>query len=276
MAMIKTTTATTSQLAKLVADIKANPDNYDKEPFQVLDSIYYVGNSWVGAFIIDTGEGLILLDCNFSEVMHILYKNIRKLGFKFTDIKWLFLSHGHWDHVGGAAEIQELTDCVTYFAKDDVPLLESQKEKGAPEFRIDHYYEYGEKIVCGNVTVTPVHTPGHTLGCTSLFLEVPYRGKTYMVGVHGGLGQNGLTQKELKENGLPLDLSQRYLESLEKIREFPVDIFLPLHNAYYDIFSLADEDNGEHTIYIQPNDWKSIMDLRIQAIKDLMAKDKEN
>ena len=79
MAMVKTTTATSSQLAELVKDIKANPDNYDKEPFQILDNIYYVGNSWVGAFLIDTGNGLVLIDSNFPEVLHILFKNIRKV-----------------------------------------------------------------------------------------------------------------------------------------------------------------------------------------------------
>ena len=37
--MVKSTTATSSQLSEIVKDIKANPDNYDKEPFQVLDNI---------------------------------------------------------------------------------------------------------------------------------------------------------------------------------------------------------------------------------------------
>ena len=75
MAMVKTTTATSSQLSEIVRDIKANPDKYDKEPFQILDNIYYVGNSWVGAFLIDTGNGLVLVDSNFPEVLHILLKN---------------------------------------------------------------------------------------------------------------------------------------------------------------------------------------------------------
>jgi len=274
MRELKTTTKTTSQLVEIINDLCRNPDKYDREPFQILDNIYYVGNTWVGAFLIDTGEGLILVDTNFPEVMPILFKNIRKLGFEISDIKWVFISHGHWDHIGGVAEIQKLTDCVTYYPEGDRYLLEQKQRKDVAEFRIDHYYEYDKKIVCGNVTVTPVLTPGHTLGCTSLFVEVPYKGKTYIAGIHGGLGQNGLTQKELAEKNMPRDLPNRYLASLEKVREIPVDVFLPLHNAYYDIFALEKEDNGDHTIYIQPEDWKGIMDLRIQAIQKLMAGDK--
>ena len=75
--MPKTITKTRSQLLEIVKDIKANPDNYDREPFQILDNIYYVGNLWVGAFLIDTGNGLILVDSNFPEVLHLLFKNIK-------------------------------------------------------------------------------------------------------------------------------------------------------------------------------------------------------
>ena len=84
-----------------------------------------------------------------------------------------------------------------------------------------------------------------------------------------------ICKKELAEKGWPLDMAQRYKASLEEIRDMPVDVFLPLHNAYYDIFSLVEMDNGEHDIYIRPQDWKGIMDLRIDAIDKLMAEDKE-
>lgn len=271
MAMVKSTTATSSQLSEIVKDIKANPDNYDKEPFQILDNIYYVGNSWVGAFLIDTGNGLVLVDSNFPDVLHILLKNIRKVGYEVSDIKWLLISHGHFDHTGGIAAIQKLTNCETWFPKDDHYILDSRPD--IPSFRIDHYYDYDSTINCGGLEITPVHTPGHTLGCTSLFFKVPYGGREYRVGIHGGLGQNGLTRRELEANGLPLDLSQRYKESLEMVREFPVDVFLPLHNAYYDIFSLAEQDSGDHSIYIQPEHWKAIMDIRIEAINKLMETD---
>lgn len=267
----KTITKTRSQLLEIVKDIKANPGNYDREPFQILDNIYYVGNIWVGAFLIDTGNGLILIDSNFPEVLHLLFKNIKKLGYNISDIKWLLISHGHFDHTGGIAEIQKLTNCETWFPKEDLYILDSRPD--ITPFRIDHYYEYNTPINCGGIEISPVHTPGHTLGCTSLFFKAVYSGREYNVGVHGGLGLNGLSRKELQSSGLPLDLSQRYKESLEELRDFPIDVFLPLHNAYYDIFSLAEQDNGDHSIYIQPDHWKAIMDMRIEAINKLIAAD---
>ena len=39
-------------------------------PFRVMDQIYYSGNVWVGAYLIDTGEGLILLDKRLAYPAH--------------------------------------------------------------------------------------------------------------------------------------------------------------------------------------------------------------
>jgi metallo-beta-lactamase class B len=40
--------------------------------------------------------------------------NIRKVGFDLKDIKYILLSHGHLDHFGGAARIQEASGARAY------------------------------------------------------------------------------------------------------------------------------------------------------------------
>ena len=104
-------------------------------------------------------------------------------------------------------------------------------------------------------------------------LKVPFRGGWVNVGVHGGLGLNGLTQAELRDKKLPADMPVHYLRSLEALQKLDVQVFLPLHNAYYDIFALAEKDDGTHTVFIQPNDWKTIMQMRIAAVKELMDRE---
>ena len=279
MRTLVTHTASSSKLKSLVQQIKENPEDYNKEPFQILDNIFYVGNAWVGAFLIDTGDGLALIDSNFKEVLPILFRNIEKVGYSVRDIRWLFLSHGHFDHIGGAGAIQKLSNCEIWFSPEELFMLTERRDligDAIEPFHIDHFYEYGKTFQCGNISVTPVLTPGHTLGCTSLILTVPFNGRTVTVGVHGGLGLNGLTQAELKEKRLPSNMALRYLHSLEEIQNLDIDVFLPLHNAYYDIFALAEEDNGDHSVFIQPDDWKGIMQLRIKAAKELIAKDQAN
>lgn len=35
----------------------------DKAPFQIMKNVYFVGVDWVSAFLLDTSEGLVLIDC---------------------------------------------------------------------------------------------------------------------------------------------------------------------------------------------------------------------
>ena len=261
------------QLAKLTETIKSDPGCVDMQPFPILDNIHYVGNRFVGAYLIDTGEGLLLIDSNFKEVLPILLKNIRLAGYDPADISWLFLSHGHFDHIGGAAELQKLSGCRIFFPEDDHFMLTERRDlifDEIEDFEIGEFFDYSRTYSFGNVTVRPVLTAGHTLGCTSLILTVPFRGKTVRVGVHGGLGLNGLSQAELAENRLPADTSLRYRESLMRVKDIPVDVFLPLHNSYYDIFSLAESDGGDHSVFIRPGDWKRTMEARLRAVDELI------
>ena len=266
------------ELYRLIDHIKAEPMFVDMKPFQILDNIFYVGNRFVASYLIDTGEGLLLIDSNFQEVLPILLKNIQLAGYSVSDIKWLLLSHGHFDHVGGAGEIQRLSGCETYFPQGDAFMLKERRDlllDDVKPFDVDHFYDYSHTYHFGNVTVRPVLTSGHTLGCTSLQLTVPFRGKDVSVAVHGGLGLNGLSREELIRNKLPLDTSLRYRDSLIMAKELPADVFLPLHNSYYDIFSLAEQDNGDHSIFIRPGDWKKALETRLNAIEELLKSEKE-
>ena len=51
------------------------------EPFRVAPRVYYVGNVWVGSFLVDTEEGLAIIDTTVMEDLYLLLESIRKLGF---------------------------------------------------------------------------------------------------------------------------------------------------------------------------------------------------
>lgn len=265
----------TSALEREVAYLRRNSWEFRRKPFQILDNIYFVGNTWVSAFLVDSGDGLVLIDSNFDSVVWILLENIRSLGFDPKDIKLMLLTHGHFDHVGGARYIQAVApDCKTYFPKGDEFMLTQRREltfqPDMSDFRIDEFYDYDRPIQIGDLSIQPIHTPGHTQGCTSLFFETQFQGKTYRAGIHGGLGNNGLSKKELAADGLPLDTQQRFLASLEAMEKKHVDVFLPSHNSYCDIFTLADQDDGSHSIYIQPEAWPGVMGYRKRLFQELL------
>ena len=78
-------------------------------PFRIAGNLYYVGSTGLASYLVTTPEGHILINSNLEASVPMLRASVEKLGFKFTDIKILLISHAHWDHNAGSATIKELT-----------------------------------------------------------------------------------------------------------------------------------------------------------------------
>ena len=70
------------------------------EPFQVAKDTFYVGNNWVGAYLLASDDGLALIDTTMQPQVYLVLENIRKLGFDPADIRKILISHMHYDHTG--------------------------------------------------------------------------------------------------------------------------------------------------------------------------------
>src|SRR3954467_12553485 len=79
------------------------------EPTKVFDNLYLVGPCYVSVWLLTTPQGHILFDTTQEPFVDHVIDNIKKVGVNLRDIKYIILSHGHLDHVGGAAKIQELS-----------------------------------------------------------------------------------------------------------------------------------------------------------------------
>ena len=75
------------------------------EPFRIIGNVYFVGTYPASSHLIDTGEGLILIDTGYGPEGAFLMENIRTLGFRLEDIKIIIHSHGHYDHFTGVAAL---------------------------------------------------------------------------------------------------------------------------------------------------------------------------
>src|SRR5947199_8919853 len=97
-------------LSKTYRVTRANDVEFQKiEPFKVFDNLYYVGPGYVSVWLLTTAEGDILFDSAQEPYVDHVIGNIRKLGVDPKNIKYILVSHGHLDHFGGAARIQELS-----------------------------------------------------------------------------------------------------------------------------------------------------------------------
>ena len=75
------------------------------EPFRIIGNVYFVGTFQASSHLIDTGDGLILIDTGYSNTLYLVLRSIYKLGFKPEDIKYIVHTHWHWDHTEATAAI---------------------------------------------------------------------------------------------------------------------------------------------------------------------------
>lgn len=254
-----------------------------QKPFKVIKNVYFVGNTWVSVYLIDTPEGLILIDCAYEENLYLLIDSIRGLGFDPKDIRHLLISHGHFDHCGAARQLQEMSNCEIWINEKDAYFFTERRdliafEDRVPEFRIDHYYDSDQSICFGGMTIWPVPCPGHTPGTTSFFFEVEHEGRKLTVAMHGGLGTNTLSKEDLLTNGWPLSFQQGYLDMLRQMKRRSVDVLIPSHAGHaktYPFFDIAAQDDGTGNGFIRPNAWREMLEIKEQEMLALLEREAE-
>ena len=89
---------------------------------------------------------------------------------------YVFLTHGHWDHVADAKAFQENLKAKLYLHREDIPLVKNvgfQKiiAGGQPYEPFGPYVPLngGETLSCGNITFKVLHLPGHTPGSIGFY-----------------------------------------------------------------------------------------------------------
>src|SRR6185437_10699227 len=100
-------------------------DDYDKAapPVRIFGNTYLVGTCGISSILITDPAGDILIDGGTEKDAPLIAANIRKLGFRVTDVKYLLNSHEHFDHVGGLAELQRLTGAQLLASAAAAPVI---------------------------------------------------------------------------------------------------------------------------------------------------------
>ena len=157
-------------------------------PFRIIGNVYFVGTTPASSHLIDTGEGLILIDTGYEDTLFMLIDSIYKLGFRPEDIKYIINTHWHGDHTEATAALSDLTGAKTFIGRKDA-------KKAEKYFIADALLKDGDTVCLGNTKIEVMETPGHTEGTISLFYETEEDGVKYNVGTFGGAGANTLVKE---------------------------------------------------------------------------------
>jgi metallo-beta-lactamase class B len=163
------------------------------QPIQLFDNLYFMGTTSVGAFIVSTDEGLIMLDTgNDDEDVAMMVADMKKVGLDPADIRLIMISHEHFDHYGGVQYLKKnvcpkakvAMSLVGWNMLQTVPLTGPYIGK-RPE-SVDIYLTDGMKIKVGHTIIDIISTPGHSPGCMSFIIPVTDQGEPHMAGIMGG------------------------------------------------------------------------------------------
>src|SRR4030095_9377460 len=250
-------------------------------PFKIAGSLYYVGSKGLANYLITTPKGHILINSDMEENVPLIRASVEKLGFKFTDIKILLISHGHWDHDAASDTIKKLTGAKYMVMDADVSVVESG---GKTDFqygndpkslyrptKVDRVLHDGEEVKLGGTVLVARLTPGHTKGCTTWTLKVKDNDKTYNVVIIGSPNVN--PGYRLVNNSEYPRIAEDYEKTFKVLKSLPCDIFLGAHGNYFGLETKYPRLKDEGlSVFIDPEGYKKYVEDKEQEFKKELAK----
>ena len=191
-------------------------------------------STWIG----DDTNCYIIFDQNSKETMVIdpagdIDKIVEIINVLQGKLKYIFLTHCHGDHIAGVTELKSKLGGKVLIHRDDSEGLNNKRinltefMNGLPEIEIDadSRLDDGDLIHLGDLEFKVIHTPGHTKGGASLYLEsqkLLFSGDTLFRGTWG-------------RTDLPTSDFNQIMESItKKLMVLPDDtIVYPGHRNIY-------------------------------------------
>ena len=251
--------------------------------FHIAGNLYYVGSKGLANYLVTTPQGHILINSDLEANIPLIRASVEKLGFKFSDIKILLISHAHWDHDAGSAMLKKLTGAKYMVMDADVPVVESGGKSDfhyasdtstlyAPA-KVDRVLHDGDEVTLGGATLVAHFTPGHTKGCTTWTMKVNEGGKSRDVVIVGSPNVNN--GYKLVGNAQYPQIAEDFARGFRVLKSLPVDYFLGAHGAYFDMEAKYPRmKDGQPSPFIDPAGYHKYVDDREQAYLKELARQK--
>ena len=155
-------------------------------PLRIFDDVAVVSTGFVSATAITTSRGVVLLDALSSpdEAENVLVPGLRAAGMDPAKIRYVVVTHAHYDHFGGAQYLADRYGARVMMSRADWDLLSTDRPANAPA--PDLVITDGQRLTLGDTTAEFRLTPGHTPGTVSPIFPVRWNGRRHTAMLWGG------------------------------------------------------------------------------------------
>lgn len=122
-------------------------------------------------YLLADNDEAVLIDCSEAKPEVLSALEGKKL-------KFILLTHGHFDHVLGVNEMREKTGAKVLINKEDVVRMNESADimrtfgvQGVETPKADDFLNDGDTLKFGNTEIKVIATPGHTQGCVCYLID---------------------------------------------------------------------------------------------------------
>lgn len=172
-----------------------------KRVVEICPHIYQVGGNGLSSsqdccvYLVEGSGESVLIDAGAGGSVSQLIANMTQSAINIDAIKYIIATHGHIDHIGGLRELQEQLQARVVAHQLELPAIQD----GLPHLTAAAWYgvKYQKVIVdevlkgsqeivrAGNLELVCLHTPGHTRGGISVYLDIGELRVLFGQDIHG-------------------------------------------------------------------------------------------
>lgn len=213
-------------------------------PAKIHGKTWYVGTCGITVVLVETRAGLVLIDTATEEAAPHVLANIKALGFDPKAIKWLMMTHEHFDHVGGMATIQKATGAKLVVSPGAEQAMRTGK--AGPEdpqaswlakypmtpVRVDRVLRSGGLLIVGGTRFTMHANPTHSPGSASWTWQSCEGGKCLTIAYADSVSAISADDYHFTKHPARIEAARAGLRVIETL---PCDLLLTPHPGGSDL-----------------------------------------
>jgi metallo-beta-lactamase class B len=216
-------------------------------PAHVYANTWYVGTCGISAILVTSPDGHVLIDGATEQAAPMIEANVRALGCRVEDIRYLLNSHAHLDHAGGLARLAKDSGATLIALEASAKTLEhGASARDDPQFgelgpfpalRDVRRIADRETVTVGKLVLTAHATPGHTAGSTSWTWTACENGDCRAMVYADSVSAVSAEAYRYSDEQAHPGVVDAFRNSLDRIAALPCDILMTPHPSASRLFA---------------------------------------